>query len=205
MSTARLALVGRAYPGTVDGLIYCASMVLLDSARRGITAPVIARWLLAAGIGATLLANITGGLSWGPLGAVVAAWPALALVGSYELLTMIIRGSVQPGLSPAADTVPSPSLTDAQTAAGEALARSAAGNPLSQNQLQAQFRLSRAEATKVRHAVRIERPRLARLTARPDRGAPLATTAGGALPCSRTCRDRPPRTPGPRPSAGGWP
>src|SRR5260370_29308029 len=88
-------LVGRVYPGTVDGLIYCASMVLLDSARRGITAPVIARWLLAAGIGATLLANVLAGLSWGPLGAVVAAWPALALVGSYELLMLIIRGSVR--------------------------------------------------------------------------------------------------------------
>ncbi len=88
-------LVGRVYPGTVDGLIYCASMVLLDSARRGIAAPVIARWLLAAGIGATLLANVLAGLSWGPLGAVVAAWPALALVGSYELLMLIIRGSVR--------------------------------------------------------------------------------------------------------------
>jgi hypothetical protein len=77
----------------VDGLIYCASMVLLDSARRGITAPVIARWLLAAGIGATLLANVMAGLSWAPLGAVVAPWPTLALVGSYELLMLIIRQS----------------------------------------------------------------------------------------------------------------
>jgi hypothetical protein len=51
-----------------------------------VRAPVIARWLLAAGIGATLFANILAGLSWGPLGAVVAAWPALALVGSYVLL-----------------------------------------------------------------------------------------------------------------------
>lgn len=57
-------MVGRVYPGTVDGLIYCASMVLHDAARRGVRAPVIARWLLAAGIGATLFANILAGLSW---------------------------------------------------------------------------------------------------------------------------------------------
>jgi hypothetical protein len=66
---------------------------------------------------------------------------------------LVIRTSVEtaPGSQPSADTVSAPSFTDAQTAAREALARSVAGgNPLSQNQLQAQFRLSRAEATKER-------------------------------------------------------
>jgi hypothetical protein len=96
-SHGEAGLVGRVYPGTVDGLIYCASMVLLDSARRGVAAPVIARWLLAAGIGATLFANVLAGLSWGPLGAAVAAWPALALVGSYELLMALVRGRAAPG------------------------------------------------------------------------------------------------------------
>jgi Protein of unknown function (DUF2637) len=38
-SHGEAGLVGRVYPGTVDGLIYCASMVLLDSARRGVAAP----------------------------------------------------------------------------------------------------------------------------------------------------------------------
>lgn len=71
-SHGEAGLVGRVYPGTVDGLIYCASMVLLDSARRGVRAPAIARWLLAAGIGATLFANVAAGLSWGLRGAVVA-------------------------------------------------------------------------------------------------------------------------------------
>ena len=84
--------VAQVYPVTVDGLIYSASMVLLDAARRRASAPVLARWLLAAGISATLAANVAAGLHFGPVGAVVAAWPALALVGSYELLMMIIRG-----------------------------------------------------------------------------------------------------------------
>lgn len=84
-------MVGRMYPGTVDGLVYVSSMVLLDAARRGVRAPALARWLLAAGIAATLFANVLAGLSYGALGAVVAAWPALALVGSYELLMALIR------------------------------------------------------------------------------------------------------------------
>ena len=98
--------VARLYPATVDGLIYAASMVLLDSARHGVQAPRLARWLLAAGITATLAANIAAGLHFGPVGAVVAAWPAAALVGSYELLMLLIRSGVPavPGGVPERDT-----------------------------------------------------------------------------------------------------
>lgn len=42
---------------TVDGLIYASSMVMLDSARREMRVPVLARWLLGLGIAATLAAN----------------------------------------------------------------------------------------------------------------------------------------------------
>lgn len=92
--------VAQVYPVTVDGLIYSASMVLLDAARRRASAPVLARWLLAAGISATLAANVAAGLHYGPVGAVVAAWPALALVGSYELLMLIIRSGAVTENSP---------------------------------------------------------------------------------------------------------
>lgn len=84
-------LLGHLYPGTVDGLIFSSSMVLLDSAQRDVKAPRLARWLLAAGIGATLAANVLAGVAFGVLGGVVAAWPAFALVGSYELLMMLVR------------------------------------------------------------------------------------------------------------------
>jgi uncharacterized protein DUF2637 len=50
--------VGRLIPLTVDGLIYASSMAMLDLARRGIPAPVLARWLLGLGIAATLAANV---------------------------------------------------------------------------------------------------------------------------------------------------
>jgi hypothetical protein len=86
----------RLIPLTVDGLIYASSMVMLDSARRGARVPTLARWLLGLGIVATLAANVAHGLGHGIIGAAVAAWPAVALVGSYELLMMIIRGAQTP-------------------------------------------------------------------------------------------------------------
>ncbi|MGH3291464.1 MAG: DUF2637 domain-containing protein [Trebonia sp.] len=84
---------GRLVPLTVDGLIYASSMVMLDSVRRKTQVPALARWLLGLGIATTLAANVAHGLGHGPVGAAVAAWPAVALVGSYELLMMIIRSS----------------------------------------------------------------------------------------------------------------
>jgi hypothetical protein len=83
----------RLIPLTVDGLIYASSMVMLDSARRKTSVPALARWLLGLGIAATLAANVAHGLGHGLTGAAVAAWPAVALVGSYELLMVVIRGS----------------------------------------------------------------------------------------------------------------
>jgi hypothetical protein len=85
-------------------------MVMLDSARRGAKVPALARWLLGLGIAATLAANIAHGLGHGPVGGAVGAWPAVALVGSYELLMMIIR-SVQPEM-----LADGSAITDAPTA-----------------------------------------------------------------------------------------
>jgi hypothetical protein len=62
--------------------------------------PALARWLLGLGIIATLAANVVHGLGHGIIGAMVAAWPAVALVGSYELLMMIIRGAQTPTAAP---------------------------------------------------------------------------------------------------------
>jgi hypothetical protein len=92
-------------PLTVDGLIWASSMVMLDSARRKVPVPALARWLLGLGIAATLAANVAHGLGHGPVGAAVGAWPAVALVGSYELLMMIVRSaqSESAELSPVAD------------------------------------------------------------------------------------------------------
>jgi hypothetical protein len=80
-------VTARLEPATIDGLVYCSSMVILYAARHKLRVPALARWLLALGIVATLAAN----LAHGPIGATVAAWPAASLVGSYELLLWLIR------------------------------------------------------------------------------------------------------------------
>jgi hypothetical protein len=88
--------LARCYPLTVDGLIYASSMVLLNAARRGLDRPPLAYAALVLGIAATLAANVAAGLANGPEGALEAAWPAPALVISYELLMLVIRTSVTP-------------------------------------------------------------------------------------------------------------
>src|ERR1700733_3757703 len=75
---------GRLIPLTVDGLIYASSMVMLDSARRGMPVPAPARWLLGLGIVATLAANVAHGLDHGLAGAAGGARPGGAGGGSGE-------------------------------------------------------------------------------------------------------------------------
>ncbi len=98
-------ITARLEPATIDGLVYASSMVNLYAARHRLPIPALARWLLALGIIATLAANMAQGWSHGPVGAVIAAWPAVSLVGSYELLVWIIRTAAGDGLDrePAAD------------------------------------------------------------------------------------------------------
>ena len=87
-------IIARLEPATIDGLVYASSMlVVLYAARHRAPVPSLARWLLALGIAATLTANMAQGWSHGPVGAVVAAWPAVSVVGSYELLVWLIRTS----------------------------------------------------------------------------------------------------------------
>ena len=92
-------------PATIDGLVYASSMVILYAARHRLPVPPLARWMLALGIVASLAVNVAQGWSHGLVGAVVAAWPAVSLVGSYELLAWIIRTAATGGPDhvPAAD------------------------------------------------------------------------------------------------------
>ena len=91
-------------PGTIDGLVYASSMVILHAARHRLPVPCLARWMLALGIAASLAVNVAQGWSHGLVGAAAAAWPAVALVGSYEMLAWMVRttagGGPDHGLSP---------------------------------------------------------------------------------------------------------
>jgi hypothetical protein len=146
---------GRLIPLTVDGLIYASSMVMLDSARRGAGVPALARWLLGLGIAATLAANVAHGLGHGPAGAAVAAWPAAALVGSYELLMMIIRGAQAPAPADAPETRqeprPSPEADPLQARAAQEFADDlAAGRTPSVRAIRARLRVGQPRAQQVR-------------------------------------------------------
>jgi hypothetical protein len=109
-------ITARLLPFTVDGLIWAASMVVLDASRRNHRVPRLAAWSLGAGILATVGANLAHGLGHGPIGALVSAWPALALVGSFELLMLLIRTQQQDNPSRSAGGgLSSPVPTLAQT------------------------------------------------------------------------------------------
>jgi hypothetical protein len=116
-SHGETGITARLSPFTVDGLIWAASMVVLDASRRNHPVPRLALWSLGAGIMATVGANLAHGLGHGPVGALVSAWPALALVGSFELLMLLIRRHHQADAESEADEAPSgvvPELAQAE-------------------------------------------------------------------------------------------
>lgn len=90
------------YPLTVDELIYPSNMVLLNDPGAGSGRTGWLTRLSGLGISATLAVNVAAGLANGVVGAIVAAWPAPALVISYELLMLIVRRSARPVPEPAA-------------------------------------------------------------------------------------------------------
>ncbi len=142
--------LGRAYPLTIDGLIVAASMVLLTAARQRARAHWLAYFALALGITATIAVNVAAGLAYGPAGAVIAAWPAPALVISFELLMIVVRSLAAAPAAQFASAVPG----DAESAARAALTASvAASNPISQRQLIERFGLSRTAERKLRAEV----------------------------------------------------
>jgi hypothetical protein len=143
----------RLIPLTVDGLIYASSMVMLDAARRKVLVPALARWLLGLGIAATLAVNVAHGWGHGLAGAAVAAWPAVALVGSYELLMVIIRLAQLPAGaaagSAASDGAAGGDLL--QAAAAEAFAGEvAAGRVPSIRAIRARLHVGQPRARRVR-------------------------------------------------------
>ena len=114
-------LTARLVPFTVDGLILAASMLILDASRRNQSAPPLARWCLGAGIVATISANLAHGLGHGPIGALVSAWPALALAGSFELLMTLIRTGHRESAAPSRFTSTNQPMSILQQDASRAL------------------------------------------------------------------------------------
>jgi Protein of unknown function (DUF2637) len=75
-------------PISVNGLIVAASMSVLVRRRAGMAAGALAWTSLLAGIGASLAANVAAAEAT-MVGRVVAAWPPVALLLAWELLTQV--------------------------------------------------------------------------------------------------------------------
>ena len=87
----------RLLPLSVDGLIVASSLTLLTEARAQRGAPGLARFGLILGIAGTLAANVAYGVHFGPIGALVNAWPAAAFITATEILVGQVAA---PGVSP---------------------------------------------------------------------------------------------------------
>jgi Protein of unknown function (DUF2637) len=106
LTSGQTLVAARCLPVSIDGLVVASSMVLLDYARRGIPAPVLARVLLGLGVAATLTANAAAGASHGVAGVAVSMWPAVAFIGSAEAFLTLVRGQAQAVPEEASERVP---------------------------------------------------------------------------------------------------
>ena len=115
--------------------------------------PALARWLLGLGIAATLAVNVAHSLGHGLTDPAVAAWPAVALVGSYELLMLIIRAAQLPETGTALGGAPEcmPGTDPLQAQAAQAFAvELAAGRVPSVRAIRARLHVGQPRAQQVR-------------------------------------------------------
>jgi hypothetical protein len=137
-------------------------MVILDAGRRRQRVPPLAKWSLGVGIVATVGANVAHGLDHGPVGALVSAWPALALVGSFELLMTLTRNAASSAQTPeradqhpAASTSPDRARAEVEQQAEKAVladylaSLDGPGKPLSQRALAERHGIDRRKVKQI--------------------------------------------------------
>ncbi|MGI5169843.1 DUF2637 domain-containing protein [Spirillospora sp. CA-253888] len=140
------AVIGAA---TVDGLVYATGMVIRSAWRRGVRAPLLAYVGAAVGMAATIGANVAHGWSHGPIGSLVSAWPAVALIIAYEVLMRQDRATAPAPVEerPAAteNQCPHGVAGDVRQAAQNAFlhSRDCVGEEISQRRLAAAFDVDR--------------------------------------------------------------
>jgi hypothetical protein len=88
-----------AFPLSVDGIEIVASLVLLADQRTGQRSGRLVWLSLAAGITASVTANVAVGAT-DPIGRIVAGWPALALLISVKLLEGLAAHPTEPPRPP---------------------------------------------------------------------------------------------------------
>ena len=95
-------------PISVDGLAVAASMTMLVRRRAGLPAGALAWAALLLGLGASLAANVAAAEAT-VVGRLVAAWPPVGLLLSYELLMQQIKARGGAGVHPSAPVLSNPS------------------------------------------------------------------------------------------------
>ena len=135
---------------SVDGLILAMSLLILNEARRGSRAPVLAYLMLWAGIGATIGANVLYGVLYGDVGWIASAWPAAAFIGSvHAVMGVVRRWRPQPVVverTPMSVPVPGSNAEAARIAYEASVI---AAHPLPALQLVKRYGISRPEATRI--------------------------------------------------------
>lgn len=91
-------------PLCADGLVLIASMMMLSAAYRAERPHWLVKTALVMGILATLAVNILHGIAYGVVGAVIAGWPAAALIIAVELLMLSVRQAASRSAVPAKTT-----------------------------------------------------------------------------------------------------
>ena len=91
ISHGQSQLAGVLLPLSIDGTVAAASLVMLRAALGGLPTPALAQFMLGLSVMATLLANVGYGLPFGMTGALISGWPAIAFVGSVEMVIGMIR------------------------------------------------------------------------------------------------------------------
>ena len=164
----------RLTPLSVDLLILASSLVLLWAARNNVQVPKAIRLVLVTSVLATIAGNVLDGWADGPVGAALNGWPGYAFVAAIEIGMWLVRAAKKAAAEKKAGAVTGegPATGNYAAAMASYAVTHAAGNPWSQNQLQAQFRLTRGEAAKVRASI----PADAAATVLPSPG-PGATAA----------------------------
>ena len=95
-------------PVSVDGLAVAASMTMLVRRRAGEKSGALAWSALLLGLGASLAANVAAAEPT-VVGRLVAAWPPVGLLLSYELLLQQIKARGGAGVQPSAPVLSNPS------------------------------------------------------------------------------------------------
>src|SRR5216683_1443072 len=138
-------------PVSVDGTVAAASLSMLWAARSGLSTPWLARCMLTLGVLATLGANIGYGAPYGWSGELLSGWPAVAFVGSVEMvLSMVRRARTAPATDTAVSEVAAGLNGHADRAAELLAADLAAGNVPGVRRIRREMHVGQPKAQQVR-------------------------------------------------------